>query len=138
MKTNRRHEFFLLNYVQYVHYLSFHHKLASDVPLLPQDQASSQPKTNKPNVQRVMNLLQQLQQQSQSSVDLPDLVQQLLRRNGDTFNGTEQKQATLSKCRSFTEGACPEIKDEQQRALVAQLKVKVTLLICPIDYYINF
>lgn len=97
-------------------------KLASDVPLLPQDQTPSQPKTNKPNVQRVMSLLQQLQQQSQSSVDLPDLVQQLLRRNGDSLKGTEQDRSTLPKCRSFTEGACPEIKDEQQRALVAQLR----------------
>ncbi|XP_045101264.1 uncharacterized protein LOC123498160 [Portunus trituberculatus] len=97
-------------------------KLASDVPLLPQDQASSQPKTNKPNVQRVMSLLHQLQQQSQSSVDLPDLVQQLLKRSGDSFKGTDQNPGTLSKCRSFTEGTCPEIKDEQQRALVAQLR----------------
>ncbi|KAK8404896.1 hypothetical protein O3P69_001471 [Scylla paramamosain] len=69
-----------------------------------------------------MSLLQQLQQQSQSSVDLPDLVQQLLRRNGDSLKGTEQDPSTLPKCRSFTEGACPEIKDEQQRALVAQLR----------------
>ncbi|MPC20307.1 hypothetical protein E2C01_013246 [Portunus trituberculatus] len=103
-------------------YVSLHHKLASDVPLLPQDQASSQPKTNKPNVQRVMSLLHQLQQQSQSSVDLPDLVQQLLKRSGDSFKGTDQNPGTLSKCRSFTEGTCPEIKDEQQRALVAQLR----------------
>lgn len=97
-------------------------KLASDVPLLPQDQASSQPRTNKPNVQRVMSLLQQLQQQSRSSVDLPDLVQQLLRRNGDSVKGVEQEPGTLSKCRSFTEGTCPEIRNEQQRALVAQLR----------------
>ncbi|KAG0712371.1 hypothetical protein GWK47_018623 [Chionoecetes opilio] len=88
----------------------------------PGKSGDTQQKSTKPNVQRVMDLLQQLQRQSRSSVDLPDLVQQLLRCNGGSFEAAKRDPTILSKCRSFTEGTYPELKDEQQRAIVAQLR----------------
>lgn len=75
-------------------------------------------------MQRVIDLLQQLQQQSNSSVDLPDLVQQLLKYSGGAGEVARHPPANFSKCKSFTEGMFPEVEGEQQQAFVSQLRVK--------------
>ncbi|XP_050715817.1 uncharacterized protein LOC126998350 isoform X2 [Eriocheir sinensis] len=62
-------------------------KLKSEGPNLPHSEKGDTQK-NKPNVQRVMDLLQQLQRDSRSSVDLPDLVQQLLKCSGGSYEAS--------------------------------------------------
>ncbi|KAK3867662.1 hypothetical protein Pcinc_026903 [Petrolisthes cinctipes] len=98
----------------------------------------------KPDLQRVMDLLQQLEQ-SQSSVDLPDLVQQLLLKSGGSSSQGEaigkqgEKQVmrqhgtpgALTKCRSFTEGADPQVEAEQHDALTARLRLLEYSRQCP-------
>lgn len=98
---------------------TFQPNLKSEVLNLPHSEKRNTLQ-NKPNVQRVMDLLQQLQRESRSSVDLPDLVQQLLKCSG----AARQPQATFSKCRSFTEGTFPELEINQQREIVSQMRVK--------------
>lgn len=103
----------------------FHPKLNPDRPQSPHpEKGDTQQRRNKPNVQRVIDLLQQLQRESRSSVDLPDLVQQLLKCSGGSCDAEKHPQATFSKCKSFTEGTFPELEIGQQKAIVSQLRVK--------------
>lgn len=78
--------------------------------------------SNKPNLQHVVDLLQQLQQ-SKNTEDLPDVVQQLLMRCRGPVGDGQRKSATLSKCKSFSEGTNPTLQEEQHKALRARLQV---------------
>ncbi|XP_069955164.1 uncharacterized protein [Cherax quadricarinatus] len=84
---------------------------------------------NKPSLQRVMDLLHQLQR-SKNSVDLPDLVQQLLLRSGESTDDWQNSSALL-KCKSFTEGTNPVVQEEQYTALAARLKLLEYSTECP-------
>ncbi|KAK4307796.1 hypothetical protein Pmani_020465 [Petrolisthes manimaculis] len=106
------------------------------------DHNNTKPRT-KPDLQRVMDLLQQLER-SQSCMDLPDLVQQLLLKSGgggsSQGEGIGEKQVmmrkhgtpgTLTKCRSFTEGADPQVEAQQHDALTARLRLLEYSRQCP-------
>lgn len=85
-----------------------------------------------------MDLLQQLKESHRNSLDLPDLVHQLLLRSGASTgptgtSGTEK----LAKCRSFTEGADAVWQEDRHSGLAARLRVRgcqTGLSFCNIDW----
>ncbi|XP_045594580.2 uncharacterized protein [Procambarus clarkii] len=82
---------------------------------------------NKLDLQNVMDLLQQ----SKNSVDLPDLVQQLLLQSGGSVDDNEQRPSPFTKCKSFSEGTNPVLQEEQCMALDARLKLLEYSKECP-------
>ncbi|KAG7157655.1 G-protein coupled receptor Mth-like 10-like 2 [Homarus americanus] len=92
-------------------------------------QDSSKQQRSKPDLQRVVDLLQQLQL-TNNSMDLPDLVQQLLLRSGGATD-SGQSSLNLSKCKSFTEGTNPVVQEEQRKALTARLRLLEYSKECP-------
>lgn len=78
----------------------------------------------KAELQRVVDLLQQLKETQRNSMELPDLVQQLLLRSGALGGPTAAREtAKLSKCRSFTEGTDAGRQEDRHNALAARLRV---------------
>ncbi|XP_071536675.1 uncharacterized protein [Panulirus ornatus] len=93
-------------------------------------QDASKQQSNKPNLKHVMDLLQQLQQ-SKKSVDLPDVVQQLLMRCRGPVGDVQRESAALSKCKSFSEGTNPTLQEEQLKAFKSKLQLEECTKQCP-------
>ncbi|XP_042865550.1 uncharacterized protein LOC122249065 [Penaeus japonicus] len=86
----------------------------------------------KAELHRVVDLLQQLKESHRNSLDLPDLVHQLLLRSGASTgptgtSGTEK----LAKCRSFTEGADAVWQEDRHSGLAARLRLLEYSAECP-------
>ncbi|XP_037781942.1 uncharacterized protein LOC119578430 [Penaeus monodon] len=86
----------------------------------------------KAELQRVVDLLQQLKETQRNSMELPDLVQQLLLRSGALGGPTAAREtAKLSKCRSFTEGTDAGRQEDRHNALAARLRLLEYSAECP-------
>ncbi|XP_047475982.1 uncharacterized protein LOC125029815 [Penaeus chinensis] len=86
----------------------------------------------KAELQRVVDLLQQMKETQRNSMELPDLVQQLLLRSGALGSPTGTRgTAKLSKCHSFTEGTDTGRQEDRQNALAARLRLLEYSAECP-------
>ncbi|XP_069982635.1 uncharacterized protein [Penaeus vannamei] len=98
----------------------------------PNDLFQTPQEKRKAELHRVVDLLQQLKETQRNSMELPDLVRQLLLRSGALGGPTGARgTAKLSKCRSFTEGADAGRQEDRHNALAARLRLLEYSSECP-------